>query len=203
MSSSDVWGKMLQRCFSQCIRKLGVVNRTRQQYRSDHRGYGNERSFMRAGLPPVRRLASNKIDHFLDASSGYTPNLGRLTRHFRAEGNDRAPKLGVFDVLFGKISTDKRRQCLFWGGASRDASRRGEGFRTRAVRRLSQHRLARSEVRIEPAVCQAHFFHDVGDTRTAVAAASDRARGGFDDALVGQFFASGCGSWHGNSCVLI
>jgi len=45
---------------------------------------------VRARLAPIGRLARNKIDHLLDAPRGGAAHLGRLARHLRAEGDDRA-----------------------------------------------------------------------------------------------------------------
>src|SRR2546430_6646217 len=86
-------GKMLQHRLQQCVGKLGVVDGARQQQCADHRGHGNERVFVRARLPPVGRLASNDIDHLLDAARGRAPYFGALAWHLRTERRNRTAHL--------------------------------------------------------------------------------------------------------------
>lgn len=45
--------ELLQRRFSQRVRKLGVIDSACQQQRADHRGNDDERVFVRAWLPPA------------------------------------------------------------------------------------------------------------------------------------------------------
>src|SRR5205814_6039125 len=78
----------------------------------------------------------------------------------------------------------------------RDARRCGDGLGTGAVRRLGEHRLARSEVGVEAAVREASLLHDVGDAGAIVATAPDGACGGLDDTFVRDFLGSGGASLH-------
>ena len=71
-----------------------------------------------------------------------------------------------------------------------------------AVRRLSEHGLARSEVGVEAAVCQAGVLHDVGDARAVVATAPDGTRGGLDDAVMRGFLGPTGGSFH-MTCIIL
>ena len=86
-------------------------------------------------------------------------------------------------------------QRLLRRSGGRDARRRGDGLGTGAVRRLGEHRLARSEVGVEAAVREAGLLHDVGDAGAVVATAPDGARGGLDDAFVRDFLAAGGATW--------
>ena len=64
--------------------------------------------------------------------------------------------------------------------------------------RFGQQGVARREVRIEAAVGQAGFLHDVGHADAMEAGAADGAGGGLHDAVVAQLLAAGAG-FHGRT----
>ena len=104
--------EMLQRRLAQRVGKPGVVDGARQHQCADHRRDGDEGVLVRAGLPPVGRLAGDEVDHLLDAARGGAPYLGRLARHLRAERGSRAAGLDAFDMRLREIGLHHRLQRL-------------------------------------------------------------------------------------------
>src|SRR5208282_3727395 len=83
-----------------------------------------------------------------------------------------------------------------------DALHHRHAFTAGTIGGLGEHRLARREVGVEAAVCQAGVLHDVGDARAVVATAPDGTRGGLDDALVRSFLGPGGSSFHMTRIIL-
>ena len=105
-------------------------------------------------------------------------------------------------MLGRQITLDQRTQ-------RRLAARRTRGDAALELRRvlatglrdrLGEQRIARREVRVEAAVRQAGFLHDLGDADARVAMVPDRACRRRDDAFVGLLLAGllgGRGVVHG------
>ena len=96
--------------------------------------------------------------------------------------------MSIGQVAFHKGTQGTSAACLTHGGAPGDtisavAACTREGF--------SQQGVARAEVRVEAAMCQPGFFHDVGDAHAVETAPPDRPRGGRDNAFVAEFLAAG------------
>ena len=147
--------------------------------------------FVRTGLPPIRQLPGNEIDHLLDATRCGTPDLWRLTWHFRGECSGSTTGFHTLNVLFREISLRHRPQhFLRWTDGSNVLHER-YALCPRLVGCLCKHRFTGFEVCVETSVRQPSILHDVGHASAVVAASSNCARSGPDNALVGDFF----GSW--------
>src|SRR5439155_1647596 len=101
-----------------------------------------------------------------------------------------------FDVRLREIGLHHGLERLRRRRGGGDALHRCHAFTAGTVGGLGEHRLARREVRVEAAVCQAGVLHDVGDARAVVATAPDGTRGGLDDAVMRSFLGPGGGSLH-------
>ncbi len=99
-------------------------------------------------------------------------------------------------MFLREVGAQQPLQRLLWRSAGRDPCRCGDGLGAGAVRRLGEHRLARSEVGVEAAVREASLLHDVGDAGAVVATSPDGACGGLDDTFVRDFLGFGGGSFH-------
>ena len=152
--------------------------------------------FVRTRLPPIWQLPGNEIDHLFDATRCGTPDLWRLTRHFRGECSGSTAGFHTLNVLFREISLRHRPQhFLRWRGGS-DVLHERHALCSRLVGCLCKHRFTGFEVRVETSVRQPSILHDVGHASAVVATSSNRARGGTDNALVGDFFGSWGSSFH-------
>ena len=65
-----------------------------------------------------------------------------------------------------------------------------------AIGSFREHGFTRVEMGIEAAMREAGVLHDVGNTRTAIAASADGPGGSLDDAIVGGFLTIGVGVLH-------
>src|SRR5439155_13648729 len=148
------------------------------------------------------RLAGDEVDHLLDAARGGVADLWPLAWYLRAERGSCAASLNPFDVRLREIGPHHGLERLWRRRGGGDALHHCHAFTAGAVGSLGEHRLARREVGIEAAVCQAGVLHDVGDARAVVAAAPDGTRGGLDDAVMRRFLGPGGGSLH-MTCIIL
>jgi hypothetical protein len=152
---------------------------------------------VRVRLSPIGQLPGDKIDHLLDVARGCLAYLPRLPWHLGGEGGDQTAIFCALDVRLREIAPQQRAQRLSRRHRRRDPRRNRGALGAGPVGRLDEHRLARGEVRVEAAVREPGFLHDVCDAGAVVAAAPDRPRGGGNDTFVGGVLAAGSGSWHG------
>jgi hypothetical protein len=112
-------------------------------------------------------------------------------------------RLDGFDVFLREIGPEQCLQRLLWRRLGGHLGQDGHAVGAGPVGRLGQHRLTRIEVCIEAAVGQAGLLHDLGDAGATVTAPPDGTRGGFHNALVGDFLAAGGSSSRSSSTHMI
>src|SRR6266850_524783 len=165
--------------------ELRIGHRAREHQRTDQGREDAHRLLVRGALAPLGVLALDQPDQVLDAPADGAAHLLVLARHFAAGGGDGAAQalLGRVDVLVREIRVDERHQLLA-------RLRQGDGARqaldrlgARLLGGVRQQLVARGEVRIEAAMREPRFLHDVGDADAFVAVAADGTRRRAQDAL--------------------
>gem|GEM_PF-6384405 len=145
---------------------------------------------MGPGLAPIRQLTRKQVNHFLNVNGGRAPHLRRLPWHFRSQSRDGTTSFDSRYVLRGQVGLHHCLQRKPRRSRRCHTCRQCYCLGTCAVPGFCQERIPGIEMRVEAAVRQAGFSHDVRNTSTAIAGAPNSTRRNFHDTLVRFVFAA-------------